>query len=253
MRKFLQMGNWGSMRLSRTRPLYHQAGMDTGHGLRSLGWEVHSLLSAGRCFCGGGGKGAGGITKMKEARRRVKREGLKGPEAEGQLGMRSGGLQRREAEVWIQGLSNWGREGRPGRWGLPKSVSGLQQTWIYKVSKGTSVAKGRKETCEELCSLGRAGWHQTSIWRQMGTESDSIHSEGRRKNPDLQGFSHALHAKADYSCKTWLVGSTAGSCRLLPYTMFNSECNDFNDSTGEEFSMIEPRARKLWQSSISFR
>lgn len=36
---------------------------------------------------------------MKEARRRVKREGLKGPEAEGQLGMRSGGLQRREVEV----------------------------------------------------------------------------------------------------------------------------------------------------------
>lgn len=78
-----------------------------------------------------------------------------------------------------------------------------------------------------------------------GTASDFIHSKGRRKNPDLQAFSHALHAKADYSCKTRLVDSTAGSCRLLPYTMFNSERNDFSDSAGEEFSMIEPRARKL--------
>lgn len=87
------------MKLSYTRPLYHQAEMDTGHGLRSLGWEVHSLLSAGRCFCGGGGEDAGGITRMKEARRRVKWGGLKGLEAEGQLGMCSGGLQGCEAEV----------------------------------------------------------------------------------------------------------------------------------------------------------
>jgi len=80
---------------------------------------------------------------------------------------------------------------------------------------------------------------------KWGTESNSIHSKGRGKSPDLQAFSHAPHAKADYSCKTWPVDSTAGSSRLLPHTMFNSECNDFNDSAGEEFSMIEPRARKL--------
>lgn len=100
MRKFLRMGNWGPVRLSRTRPLYHQAEVDMGHGLRSVGWEVRSLFSAGRCFCGGGGEGAGGI-KMKEAKRRVKLEDLKGREVEGQPGVRRGGLQGREVEVLI--------------------------------------------------------------------------------------------------------------------------------------------------------
>ena len=46
--------------------------------------------------------------------------------------------------------------------------------------KGTSGAEGRKETCEELCNLGQAGWHQTSTWRQMGNR-EQFHSFQREK------------------------------------------------------------------------
>lgn len=59
----------------------------------------------------------------------------------------------------------------------------------------------------------------SATWRHMGN-SKRFHSfQGKRKNPDLQAFSHALHAKADYSCKTWLVDSTAGvlsAASLIP-------------------------------------